>query len=135
MNQAEPEHTRSVGPARKVGLPLALGIALLPGIFVWFLLRQGHSTIARAAGFGWTASLVILFVILPGVIRALPDPPPPGEAPAASGDAATEGESDTDAATHANDPAPAEVAAAPPAPSPELALSDKERRGMHCLNN
>jgi hypothetical protein len=47
---------------RKVGLLLGLGIFLLPIVFVWALLRRGHSTLARAMGFGWLAlGIVVVF--------------------------------------------------------------------------
>lgn len=44
---------------RSVSLPLALGIFLLPIIFAWFTLRQGHSTISRVVSFIW----LILFIL------------------------------------------------------------------------
>jgi hypothetical protein len=51
-----------VGHHRKVSLVLGIGIFLLPIVFVWFLLRKGHSTPARILGFGWLAlTLVIAF--------------------------------------------------------------------------
>jgi hypothetical protein len=40
---------------RKVRLPLAVGVVLLPWIFSWFLLRRGHTTLARGLGLGWLA--------------------------------------------------------------------------------
>lgn len=51
---------RAADSDRKVSVPLAIGIAFLPGLFVWFLLRSGHSTRARAVGFGWAGFLVLL---------------------------------------------------------------------------
>ena len=39
---------------RKFNLLLAIGIFFFPIIFVWFLLRRGHSTTARIVGFVWT---------------------------------------------------------------------------------
>ena len=45
---------------RNVSVPLGIGIALVPGLFVWFLLRRGYGTAARATGFGW-AGLMALF--------------------------------------------------------------------------
>ena len=47
---------------RKVSLRLGLGIAILPGIFVWFLLKQGYSKASRIVGFGW-AGIILLAVI------------------------------------------------------------------------
>lgn len=43
---------------RPVSLLLGLGIFVMPYIFVWFLLRKGHSTTSRITGFSW------LFVML-----------------------------------------------------------------------
>lgn len=45
---------------RRVSVPLMIGIAFLPIVFVWFLLRKGHSVFARAVGFGWLGVLVII---------------------------------------------------------------------------
>lgn len=45
---------------RKFNIFLAIGIFLLPIVFVWFLLRSGHSTTARIVGFGWT----VLFLLI-----------------------------------------------------------------------
>lgn len=44
---------------RSVGFWLGLGIFLVPFIFVWFLLRQGHSTTSRVIGFGWLALILV----------------------------------------------------------------------------
>jgi len=46
-------------PVRKVGFLLGVGIVFLPIVFAWFLLRKGHSTLARVLGFGWLGLLVI----------------------------------------------------------------------------
>jgi hypothetical protein len=50
---------------RAVSIPLFIGIALMPYIFVWFLIRKGHSTVARVLGFGWLA-IVLLMVARAG---------------------------------------------------------------------
>ncbi|MDO9622874.1 MAG: hypothetical protein Q7J46_02640 [Pseudomonas sp.] len=47
---------------RSVGFGLGLGIFLLPVVFTWFLLRQGHSTTSRIIGFAWFA--LTLFAVL-----------------------------------------------------------------------
>lgn len=44
---------------RSVGFWLGLGIFLVPVVFVWFLLRQGHSTTSRVIGFGWLALMLV----------------------------------------------------------------------------
>ena len=48
---------------RSVGFWLGLGIFLLPMIFAWFLLRQGHSTRSRFIGVAW---LVIMLAAVLG---------------------------------------------------------------------
>lgn len=45
--------------SRNVGFWLGVGIFLFPVIFVWFLLRQGHSTISRVIGFAWLAVMLV----------------------------------------------------------------------------
>lgn len=49
----------SVQAVRSVGFWLGLGIFLFPIIFVWFLLRQGHSTTSRVIGFAWLALVMV----------------------------------------------------------------------------
>lgn len=41
--------------SRSVGFGLGVGIFLVPLVFVWFLLRKGHSTTSRVIGFAWLA--------------------------------------------------------------------------------
>lgn len=53
LNSMRPQ--AAAAPVRNVGFLLGLGIFLMPLVFVWFLLRQGHSTIARVVGFAWFA--------------------------------------------------------------------------------
>lgn len=38
-----------------VGFGLGICIFLVPLVFVWFLLRQGHSAASRVIGFAWLA--------------------------------------------------------------------------------
>lgn len=45
--------------SRNVGFWLGVGIFLFPIIFVWFLLRQGHSTTSRIVGFAWLALMLV----------------------------------------------------------------------------
>ncbi len=45
---------------REVGILLALGIFFLPVFFVWFTLRDGHSSISRMVSFSWLLLLVII---------------------------------------------------------------------------
>ncbi|HGO9723690.1 TPA: hypothetical protein ACLECI_002299 [Pseudomonas aeruginosa] len=44
--------------SRNVGFWLGVGIFLFPIIFVWFLLRSGHSTTSRVIGFAWLALML-----------------------------------------------------------------------------
>src|SRR5690606_6143056 len=48
---------------RSVGILLVLGIAVVPVVFVWFLLRKGHSTLARVLGFGWLGLTLALALV------------------------------------------------------------------------
>ncbi len=49
-------------PRRKVGLLLGVGILFLPYVFVWALLRSGHSVASRIIGFIW------LWVVVVGIV-------------------------------------------------------------------
>ncbi|MFP7836555.1 OB-fold protein [Pseudomonas aeruginosa] len=53
--QAQPR----VQVIRSVGFRLGVGILLFPIVFVWFLLRQGHSTTSRVIGFAWPALVLV----------------------------------------------------------------------------
>lgn len=48
---------------RSVGILLFLGIAVVPVVFVWFLLRKGHSTLARVLGFAWLGLTLALALV------------------------------------------------------------------------
>lgn len=53
----------SLQPERKVGILLFIGIFLWPIIFAWFLIRKGHTLLARGLGFGWLIfTCLVLFV-------------------------------------------------------------------------
>lgn len=65
-------------PKRKVGILLAVGIFLVPLVFSWFLLRKGHSTLARVLGFGWLG--FVLLVMLAGPSKAPKSAAPSQEA-------------------------------------------------------
>lgn len=45
--------------SRSLGFWLGGGIFLFPIVFVWFLLRQGHSTTSRVIGFAWLALVLV----------------------------------------------------------------------------
>lgn len=75
---------------------LGIGIFLIPVVFVWFLLRKGHSTLARALGFGWAVLVVVLVANAP---------------PSASGGGVATG-----GVVNAGTRASQTVASAPPAP-------------------
>lgn len=40
-------------------------VFLLPMVFVWFLLRNGHSAKQRLFGFGWLALLILASSLSP----------------------------------------------------------------------
>lgn len=42
-----------------MGVVLGAGICVAPWLFVWLLLRRGHSTLSRGLGFGWFAVMVL----------------------------------------------------------------------------
>lgn len=50
---------------KKVSIPLAIGIFLIPLIFAWFTLKKGYSTQARVLSFGWLALGFIAFALVP----------------------------------------------------------------------
>ena len=52
------------GEKRHVGFLLGLGIVFFPIIFVWFLLRKGHSTTSRIIGFGYFIIGSILSIMI-----------------------------------------------------------------------
>ena len=45
--------------SRSVGFVLGVGIFFVPVVFVWFLLRQGHSVASRVIGFAWLAVFLV----------------------------------------------------------------------------
>jgi hypothetical protein len=49
-------------PQRRVGFLLGIGIFLVPAVFVWFLLRRGHSALSRVLGFGWLALALVVWM-------------------------------------------------------------------------
>jgi hypothetical protein len=52
---------------RNVSVPLGIGITFVPALFVWFLLRRGHSKASRFIGFGWAGFLLLVAVFNVGV--------------------------------------------------------------------
>lgn len=58
---------------RKVGPGLLLGIALVPVVFTWFLLRPGYTMLARVTGFLWLA----LSISLAAMVDEIPSASPP----------------------------------------------------------
>jgi len=58
--QLLPTNKRAKQPAdRHVGFVLGVGIFFVPAVFVWFLLRQGHSVASRVVGFVWLAVFLV----------------------------------------------------------------------------
>lgn len=130
MTKTSP-NTAPIAPApRKVSFLLATGIVFLPGIFVWFLLRKGHSTAAIVIGFGWTLFVLALSQALVAGINSLPDAPEEEQAQVAEPDT-------DDVAKEAAiaEPETKQEEVSPPAALPAPSMTDEERRGMHCLNN
>jgi len=80
-------NTNATAPAatapRKVGFLLGLGIFLLPIVFVWFLLRGGHSKLARIIGFAWFG-LIMLAAFRPDDKPQASDPAAPPRPAAAT---------------------------------------------------
>jgi len=50
---------------RNVSFLLGLGIVFFPIVFVWFLLRKGHSVLARIIGFGWLILGILAISVAP----------------------------------------------------------------------
>lgn len=51
----------AAAPQRRVGLALGVGLALLPVVFFWFLLRPGYSVAARIGWGLWLTFALYLF--------------------------------------------------------------------------
>ena len=50
---------------KKVSIPLAIGIFIIPIIFAWFTLRKGYSKTARIVSFGWLIFGFIIYLAVP----------------------------------------------------------------------
>jgi len=48
---------------RRLGIPLGMGIVLLPAIFAWFTLRRGYSSSTRIAAFVWLGVNLVFAVV------------------------------------------------------------------------
>ncbi|WP_449106709.1 OB-fold protein [Pseudomonas mohnii] len=92
---------------RSVGFLLGIGILFIPIIFAWFLLRKGHSVLARIIGFAWLAVGVL-------VMLAAPSAPRVDHAPSVA------------ATSQASTPAPAPAAPIPAYLSAQVAASYDE---------
>jgi hypothetical protein len=57
--QSQPAAASISNRARNVGIGLIIGIIFLPFIFVWFLLRNGYSKMARIISFAWLVIVII----------------------------------------------------------------------------
>lgn len=111
---------------RKVGPALAIGILLMPGIFLWVLLRRGYSAQERMLGFGWGAFLLTMAVLVPKAPLGVKTDAarPVAQAPASA----------------APSPAPSAtpLAAAAPSPArvdPTEADRERERAYLHLLDS
>lgn len=49
---------------RQVSFLLGVGIFFFPIIFVWFLLRKGHSILARVIGFGYVIVSIVVSLVM-----------------------------------------------------------------------
>ena len=112
LNTAKP-----VAPVRrKVGVPLGIGIFLLPIVFAWFTLRRGYSVLARVVSFVW---LVVTFIV---AIAATSSPRVVAPAAAPVTDASLPAQPDS--------AAPAAADAAASAPKLDMAAHDQIKTGM-----
>lgn len=137
MTEANPTLALRERPERKVSPPLLIGILFVPGIFVWFLLRRGHSPLSRTLGFGWATLLLLLSLSVVSVNNALPDARG-SKTPTLAKTEHTKDETVPDSETieaSTDEPEIAELEEAPAALPPQPTTSDEQRRGMHCLNN
>ncbi|HEM7785384.1 TPA: hypothetical protein U2L20_001748 [Acinetobacter baumannii] len=50
---------------KKVSIPLAIGIFIIPLIFAWFTLRKGYSNTARILSFGWLILAIVVYFAVP----------------------------------------------------------------------
>ncbi|WP_419819938.1 hypothetical protein [Acinetobacter sp.] len=50
---------------KKVSIPLAIGIFVIPIIFAWFTLKKGYSNTVRIVSFGWLLLAIVVFVTVP----------------------------------------------------------------------
>jgi hypothetical protein len=87
MTEPAPTTREAQESPRKVGALLIVGIALIPLIFTWFLLRKGYSSQARVVGVVWL-TIVTLFAFGPSKLTAPETPPAPAVAKAANPPAA-----------------------------------------------
>lgn len=76
--EAQPE-----AAARKIGSWWIVGIVAAPIIFVWPLLRRGHSTLARVLGFGWLVVGLLAINVLAQDGATAPEAAPDGQRQAA----------------------------------------------------
>lgn len=57
------DHSGANAGMRRVSAGLAIGIFLLPIVFVWFTLRDGYTKSARAIAFGWLIISALLGIL------------------------------------------------------------------------
>jgi hypothetical protein len=48
---------------RRVSLGLAVGVLLMPVVFIWFLLRAGYSTRSQLIGVSWLGVIGVIFLV------------------------------------------------------------------------
>jgi len=69
---------------RNVGFLLGLGILFIPFVFAWFLLRKGHSLLARIIGFGWLVLGLLVAIGAPASTPGTGNKPVAAQATASS---------------------------------------------------
>lgn len=77
--EAQPEAAN-----RKIGSWWVVGIVAAPIIFVWPLLRRGHSTLARVLGFGWLVVGLLAMNVVAQDGAGAPSSPPDNQRQAAA---------------------------------------------------
>lgn len=125
MPEIESSDTIDEVKGRKVSWLLIFGIVIVPFVFVWFLLRNRYSTLARALGFGW-AGLVLLGFLFSPPPSDQNDVSPLADASEDIAETSIEGEVDVE------DSEGLAVEAGKPRP---VSLSEEKRKGLHCLSS
>ncbi len=79
MNTETSANNSADHSARKVGVALGIGILFVPYFFAWFLLRRGHSQLARIIGFLWLGFVILVAIVMPNPEKVASIEKPGGE--------------------------------------------------------